>query len=391
MAKSNSVIIKKVKKVAGGHHGGAWKVAYADFVTAMMAFFLLLWLLNATTDAQKRGIADYFAPSLATKSITSGAGGVLGGRTMTEPGSQVSTSAPPGVTTALNQPQDFDDDDNDDEPGKAPNDKEANANSAGFQNSDTAKDNPNDRANALNPNSAKAGQALLDPTKVDLAKVDVSKLDLSKLDLSKVDPSKMTQEQFEKLKSAREESQFAKAEQELRQAIQQVPDLKQLAQNLVVERTSEGLRIQLVDQDKNSMFPLGATEMNDKAKELMAAVAQAVEKLPNKIAITGHTDSTPFVRPGNYSNWELSTDRANASRRALVAAGLPPDRIETVVGRADTDPMIKDTPNSPQNRRISIVVLRDNKPPETAPAGTAPPAPPTQTGAVPAAPSAAPK
>ena len=375
MAKSNSVIIKKVKKVAGGHHGGAWKVAYADFVTAMMAFFLLLWLLNATTDAQKRGIADYFAPSLATKSITSGAGGVLGGRTMTEPGSQVSTSAPPGVTTALNQPQDFDEDDNDDEPGKTPNDKEANANASGFQNSDTAKDNPNDRANALNPNDAKAGQALLDPNKVDLAKVDVSKLDLSKLDLSKVDPSKMTEAQFQKLKTAREESQFSKAEQELRQAIQQVPDLKQLAQNLVVERTSEGLRIQLVDQDKNSMFPLGATEMNDKAKELMAAVAQAVEKLPNKIAITGHTDSTPFVRPGNYSNWELSTDRANASRRALVAAGLPSDRIETVVGRADTDPMIKDTPNSPQNRRISIVVLRDNKPPETAPAGTAPAAP----------------
>ena len=375
MAKSNSVIIKKVKKVAGGHHGGAWKVAYADFVTAMMAFFLLLWLLNATTDAQKRGIADYFAPSLATKSITSGAGGVLGGRTMTEPGSQVSTSAPPGVTTALNQPQDFDEDDNDDEPGKTPNDKEANANASGFQNSDTAKDNPNDRANALNPNDAKAGQALLDPNKVDLAKVDVSKLDLSKLDLSKVDPSKMTEAQFQKLKTAREESQFSKAEQELRQAIQQVPDLKQLAQNLVVERTQEGLRIQLVDQDKNSMFPLGATDMNDKAKELMAAVAKAIEKLPNKIAITGHTDATPFVRPGNYSNWELSTDRANASRRALVAAGLPSDRIETVVGRADTDPMIKDTPNSPQNRRISIVVLRDNKPPETAPAGAAPAAP----------------
>src|SRR6266702_1860065 len=134
MAKSNSVIIKKVKKVAGGHHGGAWKVAYADFVTAMMAFFLLLWLLNATTDAQKRGIADYFSPSLATKSLTSGSGGVLGGLTMTAPGSQVSTSAPPGVATALNQPQDFDDDDNDDEPGKAQNDKEANANSSGFAN-----------------------------------------------------------------------------------------------------------------------------------------------------------------------------------------------------------------------------------------------------------------
>jgi len=391
MAKSNSVIIKKVKKVAGGHHGGAWKVAYADFVTAMMAFFLLLWLLNATTDAQKRGIADYFAPTLATKSLTSGAGGVLGGLTMTAPGSQMSTSAPPGITTALNQPQDFDDEDNDDEPGKTPNDKEANSNSSGFANADKAQNNPNDRANALKPNQAKADAALLDPAKVDLAKVDVSKLDLSKLDLSKVDPSTMTQAQFEKLKTAREESQFAKAEQELRQAIQQVPDLKQLAQNLVVERTSEGLRIQLVDQDKNSMFPLGATEMNDKARELMGVVAQAVEKLPNKIAITGHTDSTPFIRPGNYSNWELSADRANASRRALVAAGLPPDRIETVVGKADTDPMIKGDPNSPQNRRISIVVLRDNKPPGEARPPAASAAPVVQTGAAPQGPASAPK
>ena len=391
MAKSNSVIIKKVKKVAGGHHGGAWKVAYADFVTAMMAFFLLLWLLNATTDAQKRGIADYFSPSLATKSLTSGAGGVLGGQTMTAPGSQVSTSAPPGVTTALNQPQDFDDDDNDDDPGKAQNDKDTNANSAGYANADKSQNNPNERANALNPNQAKQDAALLDPTKVDLAKVDVSKLDLSKLDLSKVDPSKMTQEQFEKLKTAREESQFAEAEHELRQAIQQVPDLKQLAQNLVVQRTEEGLRIQLVDQDKNSMFQSGGTTMNDKSRELMAAVAQAIEKLPNKIAITGHTDSTPFVHQGNYSNWELSTDRANASRRALEAAGLPPDRIETVVGKADTDPMVKGDPGSPQNRRISIVVLRDNKPPPGLPGAPAA-APAGQTGAVaPAAPAAAPK
>ena len=94
MAKTNAIIIKRPKKGGHAHHGGAWKVAYADFVTAMMAFFLLLWLLNATTDAQKRGIADYFSPTLATKSLTSGAGGVLGGRTMTEDGSEANSSAP---------------------------------------------------------------------------------------------------------------------------------------------------------------------------------------------------------------------------------------------------------------------------------------------------------
>src|SRR5262249_7594385 len=140
-------------------------------------------------------------------------------------------------------------------------------------NSDVARPNPNDRTNGLKPIQAKADQTLLDPNKIDLARVDISKLDLSKLDLSKVDASKMTDEQFQKLKAAREESQFAKAEQELRQAIQEVPDLKQLAQNLVVQRTEEGLRIQLVDQDKSSMFPLGGTEMNEKARELMGIVA----------------------------------------------------------------------------------------------------------------------
>src|SRR5580704_7480159 len=124
MAKSNSVIIKKVKKVAGGHHGGAWKVAYADFVTAMMAFFLLLWLLNATTDAQKRGIADYFSPTLATKSTTSGSGGVLGGQTMTVQGSQVSNAAPPAISTELNTPQDFEESDEDETPGRVVNPNE---------------------------------------------------------------------------------------------------------------------------------------------------------------------------------------------------------------------------------------------------------------------------
>src|SRR3984885_4538705 len=109
MAKSNAIIIKRPKKAVHAHHGGAWKVAYADFVTAMMAFFLLLWLLNATTDAQKRGIADYFSPTLATKSLTSGAGGVLGGRTMTVDGSQANSSAPPSVAVALNKPPDIED------------------------------------------------------------------------------------------------------------------------------------------------------------------------------------------------------------------------------------------------------------------------------------------
>src|SRR5690242_1396230 len=142
----------------------------------------------------------------------------------------------------------------------------------------------------------------------------------------------------------KENRQFAAAEFALRQAIQDVPELKELGENLLIDRTPEGLRIQLVDQEKISMFALGSSEMADSAKKLMTLVTQAVQKLPNKLSITGHTDATPFAKAGNYGNWELSSDRANASRRALVAAGLPLDRIAKVVGTADRDPLISDQP-----------------------------------------------
>jgi chemotaxis protein MotB len=298
-----ALVIKKVKKGHhDDHHGGAWKVAYADFVTAMMAFFLLLWLLNVTTDVQKRGIADYFEPSLSLKSAPSGAGGMLGGRVIGTPGAALQNAAAPSISApipAMRQPDDGDEGDDNGAPTKA--------------------DNPDD------PN-------------------------------------------FEKRLAEREERQFAAAEHALRQAIQDVPDLKNLAENLVIDRTSEGLRIQLVDQDRNSMFALGSSEMSEPARKLMAQVAQVVQKLPNKISITGHTDSTPFNRGGRsgYGNWELSTERANASRRELNQAGLPPERIARVVGMADRDPLVADDPASPRNRRISIVLLREAKPPAPA-------------------------
>jgi chemotaxis protein MotB len=113
------------------------------------------------------------------------------------------------------------------------------------------------------------------------------------------------------------------------------------------------------------MFSSGSADMGEAAKKLMALVSQVVQRLPNKISVSGHTDATPFAKGGNYGNWELSTDRANASRRALLAAGLPPDRIAQVVGVADRDPLVADQPTSPRNRRISIVLLKEPKPPGT--------------------------
>jgi chemotaxis protein MotB len=163
----------------------------------------------------------------------------------------------------------------------------------------------------------------------------------------------------------REERQFAAAEYDLRQAIQDLPELSELAESLIVDRTPEGLRIQLVDQDRTSMFPLGSSEMRDPARKLMALVAQIVRRLPNKISVTGHTDATPYAGTRHYSNWELSTDRANASRRQLVESGLSLERIARVIGVADREPLIAAQPGSPRNRRISIVLLREADPPAT--------------------------
>jgi chemotaxis protein MotB len=370
MAKSNAIIVKRIKKGGHAHHGGAWKVAYADFVTAMMAFFLLLWLLNATTDAQKRGIADYFAPTLATKSTTSGAGGVLGGQTMSAPGSQVSNASPPAITTDFNRPQDFDENDDDDTPGKVENTAEFNYNASGDPNADEAKPNPNESTKNVADNQLTAQERAM------LQKLAPGKL---------VDPNHLNEQQFQALKAEREEKQFEQAEHELRQAIQQTPDLKTLAQNLIVDRTEEGLRIQLVDQEKNSMFPLGSTEMNASAKKLMGLVAQAINQLPNRVSITGHTDSTPFANPGVKDNWDLSAERANASRRALEAAGLAEGRIYDVSGKGPSDPFLPRDPNSPQNRRVSIVLLRDTTP-SPVPTGTSAAAPVIEHAAVTAKP-----
>jgi len=338
MAKNNgSIIIKKVKKGGGhaGHHGGAWKVAYADFVTAMMAFFLLLWLLNVTTDVQKRGIADYFDPTLASKS-TSGAGGVLGGQTIGAPGSEAVAMAQPNFDisrSSLRQP--IDSDDNDD---------------SGSPTSDQSDDG--------------APQSQTEK------------------------PKKLTAEELQKQLAETEQKRFEEAKAALQQAVKEVPELRALANNLMIDETPEGLRIQIVDQDKTPMFPLGSADMLDPAKKLMSLITEVIKKLPNKISITGHTDSTQYAFSAKYTNWELSADRANASRREFLADGLPASRIERVIGVADTEPLDKTDSSAPHNRRISIVLLRETPENLTA-APSAAPSPSQAAAAAPASPAVA--
>ncbi len=160
-----------------------------------------------------------------------------------------------------------------------------------------------------------------------------------------------------------EQQLFEEAEEMIRQAIEESPDIRDLQDQLLIDNTPEGLRIQVVDKEGRSMFPSGAVDMNERALSLLAKVAQVVKQLPNNISITGHTDSTPFRSRNGYSNWELSSDRANASRRAMIDFGIAPGRIAYVTGKADTEPVDTADPMAPNNRRIAIVVLRENRPP----------------------------
>jgi chemotaxis protein MotB len=280
----------------------------------MMAFFLLLWLLNATTEDQRKGIAEYFSPvaTFDPESVSespSGAGGVMGGRSMVTDGALANDTSPIGITVSL--------------PG--------------------AKDDTDEQSEQP-ADDTQAGQRLARPGEDPTQPVDRAEVD--------------------RLAHELEEERFDAAEAELRQAIDSVPDLSDFAKNLVIDRTPEGLRIQIIDQEGRSMYPSGSADMYPHTRRLLALVSDAIKNLDNPVAIKGHTDSTPYTKSKDYSNWELSTDRANSSRRALLAAGLPSSRVASVVGRADQEPFVPEDPASPRNRRISIVLLRQAPGPE---------------------------
>jgi chemotaxis protein MotB len=284
-----SVIIKKVSKGGhGAHHGGAWKIAYADFVTAMMAFFLLLWLLNSVTQEQLEGISNYFAPTSISQT-TSGSGDILGGKTVTSEGIAQSTTSRDSVTVDLPPPR---------------------AGSGG---------DGNETEQAASEPSEEAAEAKL---------------------------------------RAREQEQFEDAKKELEETLAGIPQLKNLAESLLIDNTPEGLRIQLVDKEGLAMFPSGSAEMYLHTKRLLELVSQIIAKLPQNAAISGHTDASKFAGGDAYTNWELSADRANSARRELVNLGIPESRIQRVVGKAATEPLLPDDPKNPRNRRLSIVMLR---------------------------------
>jgi chemotaxis protein MotB len=304
MAGDGAIIIKRIKKGGHGeHHGGQWKVAYADFVTAMMAFFLLMWLINTTTPEQKRGIADYFAPQSISQT-SSGAGGVLGGRVMGQNGAQAGNPVSISQRTSAPTPSD-------------PN---------------RAKEDAKHRGGSTNATgTAPASQTTSD-------------------------------DHLERAVPSAQDQAFESAAESIRQSMQEMPDIAALSRQVVMDQTPDGLRIQLVDQDGRPMFQPGTAIPMPYTRRLLAAVARVIDRLPNRVSISGHTDSKAFTGPNGTTNWELSAARANVARAIITGAGLDPDRIYEVAGKAGSEPMLPEDPLASQNRRISIVLLREAPP-----------------------------
>ena len=272
------IVVKRVKKVVGMAHGGAWKIAYADFVTAMMAFFLLMWLLGSVTAGDLKGISEYFKTPLKV-ALTGGSGSgdsssILkgGGQDLTRASGQVKYGDLPPEKRIIS-------------------------------------------INASNQSIARAER----------------------------------KKELEKLKELKAS---------IEKAIDSSPKLQQFKKQILLDITSEGLRIQIVDEKNRPMFQLGSAELEPYTKGILHEIGKMLNEVPNKISISGHTDAAVYGGGDRgYSNWELSADRANASRRELITGGMAEGKIVRVIGLSSAVLFTKDDPLNPVNRRISMIVM----------------------------------
>lgn len=272
--KKKLIVIKRIKKGGHAHHGGAWKIAYADFVTAMMAFFLLMWLLGSTTKGELQGIADYFNTPLKV-ALSGGAGSgdsssliKGGGKDLTRMHGQVKNGEIPAKKKTIN---------------------------------------------------LKAAEAEIERV---------------------------------------EYAQLKKLQGKLEAAIEANPALKEYRKQMLIDITTEGLRIQIVDAQNRPMFAIGQAEVQPYMRAILREVGKTLNEVPNKVSLSGHTDAKPYPSgERGYSNWELSADRANASRRELIAAGIDEGKIIRVVGLSSAVLLDRNDALNPVNRRISIIVM----------------------------------
>jgi chemotaxis protein MotB len=282
--KKQPIIIKKIKKGGHGHHGGSWKVAFADFATAMMAFFMVMWLLQVSTPETLSGISQYF------KEVTM----IDGKAVVPSPGVQ----GPGGASSSAIDL------------------------GGGLNAIKEGKDEPDDKDDVT----------------------DKMKEELDEISKEKVEREK-DRKRLDSLMS------------ELQQAIENSQALAPYKDQLLLDITREGLRIQIIDKKNRPMFLSGSAQLKHYTEEILLEMATFINAVPNHISISGHTDATPFFGKNGYSNWELSADRANSARRTLVNGGLEDYKLSRVVGLASSVPFDRNAPESPINRRISIIVL----------------------------------
>ncbi len=324
-SRARVIIIRREEIVESGHHGGAWKVAYADFVTAMMAFFLLMWLINATTEDQRRGIAAYFSPMAKVENGFSATGMVPGGASPVADGAQLIDQGPAKLAT-LSAHADSSKTENDGEPDSGT--------------ADTA--SPGSVGAAASPilavsHGMPASQAAL----VDHAAANDAQTDAG---------SRLAH-------ASAEEKSLHETAQRLRDAVAHDPALADVAGRMAIDVTPEGLRIQIMDAEHQPMFDSGSTLPTLRAQALLRVAARFIVGLPEFVSIGGHTDAAPY-RSGQISNWSLSSRRADAARDVLVAAGLSDARLSNVTGYADRKLLLPADPLSPANRRIVLTLQR---------------------------------
>lgn len=283
-----------------GHHGGAWKIALADMMTALMAFFLLMWLLGASSEDKKKSVADYFRPASHSQirfGELAGSNGLLGGRSIINPEEGFPFDARQTGLLERLTPQ----------------------SEAGPDEKDGSSSEPRNRE----------GPAGEPPDAPDAS-----------------DPRQATDRQT-----------FDKLEQELMQKISENRQLRDINEQVAMIREKEGLRIEIIDKSDFSMFRLGTAEFDGRAVALITQVAQSLHGTPNRIAIRGHTDSLGFAPDSLRNNWTLSTERADATRQLMQKSGIESARFARIEGVADTDPFLPENPADARNRRISITVL----------------------------------
>jgi chemotaxis protein MotB len=330
------IIVRRDEGEDPPHHGGAWKVAYADFVTAMMAFFLLMWLLNATTEEQRTGLADYFAPTNIFGRAATGSGQPFGGKTPNDPALGVSSEGAPQIVQGRQPPQLDVEEDDSDTPARPVQRNGAASGESGESGS----------RRSVAPDPGNPARKPAAGTQVYVRGGDYAAARL----LSQDRPADNGDAQ-------REQRALETAGARLTEAIRKDPSLRNVAGQIMIDTMPEGLRIQIVDADRQAMFAVGSASPNRRVRDLMAKVIPALAALSNDLSIAGHTDALAYGTSGR-SNWDLSAERANAVRRILVEAGLPEDRVRSVTGNADRDLLVPSDPLSPSNRRITVVVLR---------------------------------